>query len=54
MTNEDFIELDLLCAELQAENKKLKQHVEMLESECKSMREQINSLERQVYSGPTM
>lgn len=54
MTNEDFIELDLLAANLQIENKELKARNEMLEAECKAMREQIYNLERQVYNGPTM
>ena len=54
MTNEEFIELDLLAANLLVENKELKARNEMLEAECRAMREQIYNLEKQVYSGPTM
>ena len=54
MNNEDFIELDLLAANLLVENKELKARNEMLESECKALREQVSNLERLVYSGPTM
>lgn len=48
------LELDLLCAQLNDEVQALKARNKMLEDECRAMREQINSLERQVYSGPTM
>lgn len=54
MTNEEFVELDLLCGELVAENKSLKSKIEMLESECSALRDQLKSMERQVYNGPTM
>lgn len=50
---EDFIELDLLCANLQLENKKLIEKNKFLEQECSAMRTQIAELERQVYGGRT-
>lgn len=49
--NEDFIQLDLLCANLDLENKELRAKVTMLEAECSAMRDQIRHLEKQVYSG---
>jgi uncharacterized protein YaaN involved in tellurite resistance len=54
MNTEDFIELDLLAANLLVENKELKARNDMLEAECKALREQVYNLEKQVYSGPTM
>ena len=51
---EDFIELDLLCANLQLENKKLVEQNKFLEQECAAMRQQISNLEKQVYNGTTM
>ena len=54
MTNEDFVELDLLAANLLVENKELKTRNEMLEAECKALRDQVSNLERHVYNGPTM
>lgn len=54
MINEDFIELDLLVADLTTENDQLKTRNKMLENECSAMREQIRTLEKQVYNGSTM
>lgn len=51
---EDFVELDLLCANLQLENKKLVEQNKFLEQECAAMRQQISNLEKQVYNGTTM
>jgi uncharacterized protein YaaN involved in tellurite resistance len=48
---EDFVELDLLCANLQLENKKLVEKNKFLEQECSAMRDQIAQLEKQVYGG---
>lgn len=48
---EDFIELDLLCANLQLENKKLVEQNKFLEQECSAMRDQIAQLEKQIYGG---
>jgi chaperonin cofactor prefoldin len=48
------LELDLLCAQLNDENRELKIKVELLETQCRMLREQVYSLEKQVYSGPTM
>ena len=50
----DYHELDLLCANLELENKELKAKNKMLEEECSAMREQLRNLERHVYNGPTM
>lgn len=48
------LELDLLCGQLNDEVKELKAKNKMLEDECSAMREQIRTLEKQVYSGSTM
>ena len=48
------LELDLLCAQLNDEVKALQERNKMLEAECRCMREQIQSLEKQVYNGSTM
>lgn len=53
MTNEDFLELDLLAANLLVENKELTSKVKMLEEECSALRQQIQHLEAQVYNGKT-
>jgi len=50
---EDFVELDLLCANLQLENKKLVEQNKFLEQECAAMRTQIAELEKSVYGGRT-
>lgn len=54
MTNEDFVELDLLAANLLVENKELKARVETLEAECNSLKNVIAGLEALVYGGRTM
>ena len=50
----DYHELDVLCANLELENKELKAKNKMLEEECSALRDQLRNLERQVYNGPTM
>jgi uncharacterized protein YaaN involved in tellurite resistance len=47
----DFIELDLLCGNLQLENKNLIEKNKFLEQECAAMRDQISQLEKQIYGG---
>ena len=49
--NQDFIELDLLCANLESEVKALQAKNTMLEQECSAMREQIRSLENRCTAG---
>lgn len=56
----EFIKLDLLAGELQAEINKLYVRVaqverenKMLTDECNALREQNRNLEAQVYSGKT-
>jgi len=50
----DYHELDVLCANLDLENKELKKKIEMLEAECSALRDQLKYAEQQVYNGPTM
>ncbi len=60
MMDSEFIKLDLLAGELQAEINKLYVRVaqverenKMLTDECNALREQNRNLESQVYSGKT-
>ena len=50
----DYHELDVLCGQLEQENKELKAKNEMLEQECAALRDQLKYAEAQVYNGPTM
>jgi cell division protein FtsB len=54
ITMMDYHELDVLCGQLQQDNAELQKKVEMLEQECRALRDQLKYAEQQVYNGPTM
>jgi cell division protein FtsB len=50
----NYHELDVLCGQLQQDNKELHEKIKMLEEECRALRDQLKYAEQQVYNGPTM